>query len=267
MPISGHFLSYSLEMSPEGEPDPLPSPVEPVTHADAHPPTLSERVMALLEVVICSGYPTQLALGATVAALGFEPLRDGELVLGYVVLVSLVDCVLLVGLIAMFVSVHGERLRDLLLGDRSVAAEARAGVSLALVALVLGVAVIYSIQELAPWLHNVDENPMKALLRTPRDIILFGVVAVLVAAVREEIQRAFLLNRFDRWLGGAGVGIFVTSLSFGAGHLMQGVDAAITTGILGAFWAIVYLKRRSVVAPIVSHSGFNLMQLVLAIGQ
>jgi membrane protease YdiL (CAAX protease family) len=254
-------------MSPEGEPNPRPAPVEPLPHAETHPPTSSERIMALLEVVICSGYPTQLALGATIAALGFEPMRDGQLVLGYVVLVSLVDCVLLIGLIAMFVSVHGERLRDLLLGDRPFAAEARVGVSLALVALVLGVAVIYSIQELAPWLHNIDQNPMRALLRTPRDIVLFGVVAVLVAAVREEIQRAFLLNRFERWLGGAGVGMIVTSLSFGAGHLVQGADAAITTGILGAFWAVVYLRRRSVVSPAVSHSGFNLMQLVLAIGQ
>ncbi len=27
------------------------------------------------------------------------------------------------------------------------------------------------------------------------------------------------------------------------------------------FWAIIYLRRRSIVAPVVSHSGFNLLQL------
>jgi membrane protease YdiL (CAAX protease family) len=50
-------------------------------------------------------------------------------------------------------------------------------------------------------------------------------------------------------------------VAFGAGHFLQGVDAAIATGVLGAFWAIVYLRRRSIVAPVVSHSGFNLVQL------
>ena len=43
---------------------------------------------------------------------------------------------------------------------------------------------------------------------------------------------------------------------------MQGADAAIATGLLGVFWGIVYLRRRSVVAPMVSHSGFNLLELV-----
>ena len=57
------------------------------------------------------------------------------------------------------------------------------------------------------------------------------------------------------------VGVVVASASFGIGHLLQGVDAAIATALLGAFWGIVYLRRRSVVAPMVSHSGFDLLQV------
>jgi membrane protease YdiL (CAAX protease family) len=87
------------------------------------------------------------------------------------------------------------------------------------------------------------------------------VVVVIAGGVREELQRAFLLRRFERWLGGRGVGIVVTSTAFGAGHWIQGADAAVATGLLGAFWAIVYLRRQSSVAPVVSHSGFNLLQL------
>jgi len=41
----------------------------------------------------------------------------------------------------------------------------------------------------------------------------------------------------------------------------RGVDVAIVTGLLGMFWAVTYLRRRSIVAPVVSHSGFNLLQL------
>jgi membrane protease YdiL (CAAX protease family) len=217
--------------------------------------------MAVLEVIICSDYPTQIALGATFAGLGFGPEAPGQLNITFVVLVSLADTVLLLALIAMFMSVHKERPRELLLGNRPVGAEARAGVPLALIALVLGVALMNLIREFAPWSQDVAENPLIGLMQSPRDILLFGVVVVIAGGVREEIQRAFLLRRFERWLGGGALGVIITSLSFGAGHLQQGRDPALPTAISGAMWGVVYLRRRSVVAPVVSHSGFNLLQL------
>ena len=36
----------------------------------------------------------------------------------------------------------------------------------------------------------------------------------------------------------------------------------IATGLLGAVWGCLYLARRSIVAPMVSHAGFNLAQLM-----
>jgi membrane protease YdiL (CAAX protease family) len=54
----------------------------------------------------------------------------------------------------------------------------------------------------------------------------------------------------------------VTSVAFGAGHLIQGVDAALATGLLGAFWGSIYLRRRSMVAPLVSHAGFDVLQIL-----
>jgi membrane protease YdiL (CAAX protease family) len=57
------------------------------------------------------------------------------------------------------------------------------------------------------------------------------------------------------------VGVIVASVGFGAGHYVQGRDVAVVTGLLGVFWAVIYLRRRSIVAPVVSHSGFNLLQL------
>jgi membrane protease YdiL (CAAX protease family) len=250
-------------MSFDGAPAPPVSSLEPPPHAQSQGPTLAERVMALLEVIICSDYPTQVALSATVAALGFAPAgANGELSLAYVVVLSLADTALLLALIAMFLSVHGEGARDLFLGNRPIGGEVRAGLPLALAALAVGVIVLVMIQQVAPWLHNVPRNPLQNLLRTRRDAAAFAVVAVVAGGVREEVQRAFLLRRFERWLGGSGVGVVVTSISFGLGHKIQGMDAAVATSVLGAFWAFIYLRRRSIVAPVVSHSGFNLLQLV-----
>jgi membrane protease YdiL (CAAX protease family) len=92
------------------------------------------------------------------------------------------------------------------------------------------------------------------------------VVLLAAGGIREEIQRAFLLHRFDVWLGGPIVGLAVTSIGFGAGHLIQGADAAVTTGLLGAFWGYVYFLRKSCVAPMVSHAGFDLVQVVQFLG-
>src|SRR5437867_259692 len=84
------------------------------------------------------------------------------------------------------------------------------------------VAVLAGIQQFAPILHTVERNPLQDLVRTPRDMVMFGVVVVIAGGVREEIQRAFLLRRFERWLGGGTVGVVITSIAFGAGHRIQG---------------------------------------------
>jgi membrane protease YdiL (CAAX protease family) len=144
-----------------------------------------------------------------------------------------------------------------------VVAEIAIGVPLVVVALGIAVIVLLPIQRFAPWLHTVQQNPLQELLRSPRDAWLFALVVLVAGGVREEIQRAFLLHRFDVWLGGPTVGVVVTSAAFGAGHyLLQGVDAAIATGLLGAFWGVIYLRRRSAIAPIVSHAGFDLIQII-----
>ena len=219
--------------------------------------------MALLEVLICSDFPTQLALAATFTALGFPAFGpDGRLQIGFVLGVSLVDTVLLVGLIVLFLRAHGERPRDVLFGRRPISGELRHGAPLTLVALGLGIGVLLVIQNLIPSLHTVQVNPLEGLLTSTRDAWLFAFVALVAGGIREEVQRAFLLHRFEEWLGGGTVGVLVTSIGFGAGHILQGFDAAIVTGLLGAMWGVVYLRRRSAIAPMVSHAGFDLLQIL-----
>jgi CAAX protease family protein len=129
--------------------------------------------------------------------------------------------------------------------------------------LVVGIAlVLIAAKAIWPPLHNVPENPLTALMRSPRDTVLFFLVAVIAGGLREELQRAFLLTRFEQHLGGARLGLIVTSLAFGAGHALQGRDAAIATAALGLVWGWVYLRRRSAVAPVVSHAGFNSLEIL-----
>ncbi len=87
-------------------------------------------------------------------------------------------------------------------------------------------------------------------------------LVIVAGGIREELQRAFLLHRFEQHLGGARVGVVVLSTAFGLGHYVQGWDAVVTTGVLGAFWAVLFLDRRSSIAPVVSHAGFNSLEIL-----
>ena len=49
---------------------------------------------------------------------------------------------------------------------------------------------------------------------------------------------------------------------FGLGHYVQGWSVVIITALLGMLWSVVYLARRSVVAPMVSHASFNLIEVI-----
>jgi membrane protease YdiL (CAAX protease family) len=227
---------------------------------------MAARVVAAIEVLLCSDFPTQIAIGGTLQALGYGPPAHGPLNIGYVVALSLGDAVLLIALILAMLYAHGERPRDVLLGRGRVGREVALGVPLIVVALAIAVAVMLTLRRFMPSLRTVPDNPLQELMRSPRDAWLFAVVLLAAGGIREEIQRAFLLHRFDVWLGGPIVGLAVTSIGFGAGHLIQGADAAVTTGLLGAFWGYVYFLRKSCVAPMVSHAGFDLVQVVQFLG-
>ncbi len=188
---------------------------------------------------------------------------DGQLSLTFVLVLSLVDTAVLIALMVVLARAHGDSPWLLWRGRRPLMREIALGLLLVPVAVLMVAVLIGSIRTFAPWLHNVPENPLESLATGgPGGAALFGVVAIVAGGLREELQRAFLLQRFERHLGGATVGVVVLSVAFGLGHALQGWDAAIATGALGAFWAVVYLRRRSSVAPIISHAGFNSIEVI-----
>lgn len=222
------------------------------------------RVQAIIEVLLCSSLPTQILIAWILGALGVAPTAaDNRLSLTFVVALSLGDSALLIALMVVLAQAHGDSPWRLWRGYRPVVGEIVLGLLLVPVAVLLVGALIGTLREFAPWLHNVPENPLEALATGgPVAAALFGVVAIVAGGIREELQRAFLLQRFERHLGGATVGVVVLSTAFGLGHVMQGWDAVIATGTLGAFWAVLYLRRRSSIAPIISHAGFNSIEVL-----
>lgn len=219
--------------------------------------------LSIFEVVLCSGFPSQLVLSLLLLVAGLSSTTDTGLSFRFVVALSTLDTVVIVGLVSLFLRARGESVRATLVGRRPIGGEVWRG--LALLPLVFAIVLVGGlvIQQLAPQLHNVTTNPLQAMLDTPWRLGVFAVVVVVAGGVREEIQRAFILHRFEQDLGGAWVGLILFSVAFGLGHTLQGYDAAILTGLLGLLWGLVFLARRSVVAPVVSHGLFNLGELAI----
>ena len=231
---------------------PLPAP-----RVDAGP----ARIAAIIEVLLCSGWPSQFALTYLIALAGLSPHEGGHLSFGYVATLLLLDAAVLIGMIFWLLHRHGERPQDVFFGSRPIRYEVWLGIPMTAVVFMLALVVLNTTQRLAPSLHNVPENPLQQLIASRGQAIAFAFVATIAGGLREEIQRAFIIHRFEQHLGGAWVGLILYSLVFGAGHALQGWDAVITTTMLGLFWGYVYMSRRSIVAPAVSHSGFNAAEI------
>jgi len=221
-----------------------------------------QRLLALLEVLLCSSLPTQVLIANILGTIGIAPRIGDQLSLTFVFALSLTDTAVLIALMVALSRAHGDSPWLLWRGRPPLAGEILVGLMLVPVAVFIVAFLIGIIRTFVPGLHNVVENPLEALATGGAGgAAMFAVVAIVAGGIREELQRAFLLRRFERHLGGETVGVIVLSTAFGLGHALQGWDAAIATGTLGAFWAILYLRRRSSVAPIISHAGFNSIEV------
>lgn len=242
----------------------VPERSEPLDAIIGAPPEPLTRARAITEVIVCSGYPTQLVIAAVLfGVFHVGPGPDGNPTPRYIVALLVADTTLLLGLMFSFLRRSYDRPSELFLGWRPPLAEVRLGLLSVppIVALIMATQLLLRV--IAPSLHNVPTSPFAGLMDSPWALAGFVVVLIVAGGLREELQRAFLLRRFEQQLGGARVGLVVSSLAFGLGHTLQGWDAALGTALLGAVWGTIYLARRSVVSTVTSHAVFNTLQAVM----
>lgn len=240
--------------------EPLEPALEPRPVEAARP--VPSRSIALFETLMVCGIPTQLAITVVLTRVLHMRLDPDDVSLEFFAALSLIDAVAIVTLIGLFLRQSGERAADMFLGARPPRGEVLRGLAYVPGVFLVVASVVLGMRAIAPSLHTVELNPYEAFLSSPGHAALFLVVVIVAGGVREELQRAFILRRFEQCLGGPGFGLAISSVAFGALHVVQGWDAAIAIGLLGLFWGAVYLRRRSVILPMVNHAGFDAIQVV-----
>jgi len=93
---------------------------------------------------------------------------------------------------------------------------------------------------------------------------ILGFILVTIVAISEEtIFRGYLLLRFNNIFSSTFFAVILSAFIFSLGHGYEGTAGVITVGFMGFVFAIVYLWRGSLIAPIVMHFLQDFIGIVL----
>lgn len=95
------------------------------------------------------------------------------------------------------------------------------------------------------------------------ELVLATILVLVVAVTEETLFRGYLLLRFQAIVPGAAQAVLLSSAIFAIGHGYEGSAGLVTVGAMGIVFALVYLWRGSLTAPIVMHFLQDFLGIVL----
>lgn len=217
--------------------------------------------------------PKRTALGLSLAVISLDwlqrlltqpagprlPAHFGELVVRVAIYKLLV-----VGVIYLLLRIGGEGFAAL--GVSRTRWPARVGVGAAIgfvMFLGLNIGLSAALNALIPPSPDTVSS-VTSFFRDPVHLLAWLPIGIFGGGVVEELERIFVLTRFERWLGRPGLvlGVVLSSAMFGFGHLYQGLGSALSTAVSGLVFALVYLRRRSALEPVVAHAFSDVLAMI-----
>ena len=105
-----------------------------------------------------------------------------------------------------------------------------------------------------------------SFFKSPRNLLAWLPIGIFGGGIVEELERIFILTRFEKWLGRPGLilGIALSSVMFGYGHMYQGLGNAISITVSGLVFALIYLRKRTALEPITAHALSDVLAMLAA---
>jgi membrane protease YdiL (CAAX protease family) len=85
------------------------------------------------------------------------------------------------------------------------------------------------------------------------EVVLATVLVTVVAISEETIFRGYLILRLSAVTHSTVAAVLLSSVIFSLGHGYEGSAGAVSVGVMGFVFAVVYLWRGSLLAPMVMH--------------
>ena len=103
-----------------------------------------------------------------------------------------------------------------------------------------------------------------SFFKQPGNLLVWLPIGIFGGGIVEELERIFILTRFEKWLGRPGLiaGVVLSSAMFGFGHLYRGLGSAISTAVSGLVFSLAYLRRRSALEPVAAHAFSDVLAML-----
>ncbi len=221
----------------------------------------ADRIQALFEVFLLSGLISSFLAALPFAALGSN--RSGLLMsdVRFMAVFLLLESCITFSLLALILKYHKESIRSIGWKWNRWKPNMFLGLALVPVLFMINAIVSFALRTYLPQFYT-ERNPLTEIIHTPQQLALLIFSALVAGGIKEELQRAFILNQFRRYLGGAGAGLILWSLAFGAGHYVQGVQGIFIATVYGLIFGIIYLISGNLIAPIVAHCAYDTLALL-----
>src|SRR3989442_3262516 len=223
--------------------------------ARSAPPDPAKRFQSAVEVILCTDLLATLVLQGTFYFLGYKPhliLHSSSLLAIFVICNS----VFVLATIALILRYREESWRMLIGVDFQWQRELLVALSMIPVLFLATALTGLFFRKFFPELVT-EQNPLLSLIKTRGDVFWFLLMVSFSGGLKEEVQRAFVLRRFEKYLGGAYAGLALFTLYFGAAHYLQGWDNAVGAGLLGLLFGAAYIWRQNLLVPLAAHTAYN----------
>lgn len=135
-----------------------------------------------------------------------------------------------------------------------------------------GLALYFPIIYVTTWIERVllsaglsapSKMPSMLVAGSHAQIVLAFLLVVVVAIVEETVFRGYLLLRLEAVTRRPWAAVLLSSLVFAIGHGYEGTAGVIRIFFLGIFLSVIYLWRRSLIAPMIIHFLIDFSSIVL----
>lgn len=252
---------------------PLARPaVTSLSHGEAAPafqanPLLigSSRRAALIDLVVVFGVILGAMLGKDYFLFFLNPDYSDEELRDLTPLMIGVMGVFSALVILLYVRRRGQPLSSLGLSWRRWLTDSGIGILAAAFVMTVMVAgslfVWIVLPDLIPALQESQENIKRVL--PPMTVSTIVWLTVVVSLYEELLFRGFLLTRLRVLTRTWWAAVLLGAVGFAMLHFYQGPVAVLAIVFLSGVLSVVFLWRRSLVAPIVAHFVFNVTQLIM----
>jgi membrane protease YdiL (CAAX protease family) len=195
-------------------------------------------------------------------ALSFFAVKQGSLSFALVAIATILRDLALVSLIVFFLWRNGEPIDRIGWTFRNVQADIALGIGV-FILLFFGSSLLESALKAAGL--STPSTPLPSFLadKIAAESLLASFMVVVVAFGEETIFRGYLILRFRAITGSSTAAILLSAGLFSLGHGYEGSAGVITVGVMGLLFALVYVWRQSLVAPMVMHFLQDFISIVL----